>query len=221
MKILIAICSSYIKNDIRLNYLNQMIESYILQTIKCPLYISICYNDEFKDKIGKLIRKYHNINFIDRGPIKLPQFTQYRLLIDHLSTIYIPNNTYLIFSDDDDLWSKNRICVYNTIMNTYSDTIFNIKNSTLKVWCNKMTIESQIITNIEHINICLTIESFDDICSKIQSLGYDFQNRCYDLLLSINCSNVTTYNIEEIRKLCKIKDKFLYFYRRDLNIDFN
>ncbi len=224
-KILVAVCASHIKNLKRLLFLNQMIKSYSEQSKKCHLYISISFSIELKEQVENFIKEMQNVYFINRGIIKITQFTHYRLLVDYLSTVYNPKDTYIIFSDDDDIWSKNRVLVYYNIMKIYNEACFSIENSTIKVLCvgNNIEEEEVIFNNTEHVKTCMTLKSFNIICDETNLLGHgNTENPLYDILFSATCEKYAhKYSMKDAHRLCNIDDKFMYLYRRNIDTDYD
>lgn len=104
---IVCLCASHVNNVFRLKCLMSMIKSWKEQTVKCPLYISMSYDDSLKQLIERIIStlKYDNLHImIQTSPLK--QFEHYATLIKTIdSTAY----EYVIFTDDDDLWHVHRV----------------------------------------------------------------------------------------------------------------
>jgi len=104
---IVCICASHVNNVFRLKCLKSMIQSWNEQAIKCPLYISMSYNDAMKQLVERIVStlKYDNL-YITVQTLPLKQFEHYATLIKTIdTTIY----KYVLFTDDDDLWHKNRL----------------------------------------------------------------------------------------------------------------
>lgn len=84
-----------------------MIQSWNEQAIKCPLYISMSYNDAMKQVVERIVPtlEYDHL-YITVQTLPLKQFEHYARLIKTIdTTIY----KYVLFTDDDDVWHKNRL----------------------------------------------------------------------------------------------------------------
>lgn len=187
-----------------------MINSYIQQTKSCPLYISISYSEEMTEKVLDLVKKfeyYESLHFIVEGPKQMSQFTHYKSLIDYISTIYDSKSTYLIFSDDDDIWSKNRVLVYDKmIQNEYDihgiyEPGFRITQSTFILTENNKIIDDTKISSDIVVNIpenytydkYQNLVHIDDDKYHLQYIyqKFDIQNDKYDI--RINSSEYIMY----------------------------
>lgn len=87
----------------RLKYVAELFESIYEQTEKCPIYLSWSCDQECKNIMDQILQEVKSITGIYSDQ-KLSQFQHYKKLL-----LYAPENSYLMFSDDDDFWSENRI----------------------------------------------------------------------------------------------------------------
>lgn len=103
----VCLCASHVNNVFRLKCLMSMIKSWKEQTVKCPLHISMSYDDSLKELIQRIMLtlKYDNLHIIIQT-FPLKQFEHYATLI---KTIDCTVCKYVIFTDDDDLWHENRV----------------------------------------------------------------------------------------------------------------
>lgn len=116
---IVCLCASHVNNVFRLKCLMSMIRSWKEQTVKCPLYISMSYDDSLKQLIERVMSSvdYDNLEIILQTSL-MKQFEHYATLIKTIdSTAY----EYVIFTDDDDLWHENRVKHFcDAILNSQS-----------------------------------------------------------------------------------------------------
>jgi hypothetical protein len=80
--------------------------------------ISLSYDINIdKNEIDFLLDKINKYNFkFYFQNQKLSQFEHYKFLVSELDT-FDENNTWILFSDDDDEWSDNRLAAYHHMLN--------------------------------------------------------------------------------------------------------
>lgn len=150
---LVSFCASHINTKQRINAFICMLNSYLEQTKKIEIYISISYNEIYKDIINTLIKnirkKNSNINFIV-SDIILSQFEHYKNLVNKVN---IDQDSWLLFTDDDDIWKEDRVHYYNGIIN--KSISCNINPGYIKVNGTIEAIEEDTkldIRTINHVN---------------------------------------------------------------------
>jgi hypothetical protein len=87
----------------RFPYIIQLFSSIDKQIELCPIYLSWSSEAECMEQMQELINKTKIIIGV-YSKIKLSQFQHYRELIK-----YGNEDSYIMFSDDDDIWAENRI----------------------------------------------------------------------------------------------------------------
>jgi hypothetical protein len=103
MSNLICFIASHV-TSLRLDYIKELFPTIEKQSQKCPIFISWSSEDEeCKLKMEALLEETKSITVLF-SKTKLSQFQHYQKL---LSTI--KDETYIMFSDDDDLWASNRV----------------------------------------------------------------------------------------------------------------
>jgi hypothetical protein len=114
---LISLCASHVSSPTKIKWMNEMIESWKNQTHKIPLYINVSIEEKVKilfDFYRENKWNYDNL-FIFVENEKTPQFMHYKKLCEKINSIY-DRNTWVIFTDDDDIWDKDRSLYYKLII---------------------------------------------------------------------------------------------------------
>ncbi|AYV81022.1 MAG: hypothetical protein Harvfovirus14_3 [Harvfovirus sp.] len=116
---LICLCSSYIDTLERLKYLLNMLESWSKNIFRVRMILSICYNASLGEAVEKHIdqlqEKYKDqLIIINNGTTLLSQFSQYKIICDQYLGKF-PDH-WVIFSDDDDIWSTMRTAPFNLMI---------------------------------------------------------------------------------------------------------
>jgi len=107
---MIALCASHIDSKERLVALDHMLQSVSAQTHHIEMYISISGIQEHQcHEIIKHRSAWLHVTFRE---IHLTQFEHYKLLCEDLKSEKIDKDTWCIFTDDDDLWHKQRVEKY-------------------------------------------------------------------------------------------------------------
>ena len=127
-KPLLCLCASHIDSENRIGRLFQMINSWKEQTIQVPLIISISFEiprlellfDSIYNKIDKLT--------IIKSKVKFRQFEHYFKLVAILEKAEIRDDRFIMFTDDDDLWSNKRSEIFTlTCNNIHDDKVTSVK----------------------------------------------------------------------------------------------
>jgi hypothetical protein len=209
---IIVLCASHITSVQRLIYLNAMINSYLAQTIKKPLYISISYSDKkFLRELKSLIDKYECINYEIKFFIRdfsLSQFEHYDLLLNQNKEIL--KGKWILFTDDDDLWNNNRIETYIKYINTNTKDCFNIRSC---ISCDDLYVTSIKDINLNKCIECTTNEYFN-YCIKYEKLIDIIKNLCKHISLSEPIFDLHLKTKMDLISYESYKNEsWIYFYR--------
>lgn len=204
-----TLCASHISELKRLFLFEKMLNSVLSQTVKTTLHISISHSKELENDTVKFIRKWSSsqIIFYKRKNV-LAQFRHYSLLIEDLQEILDPD-TYILFTDDDDIWAPERIEVYLKCIKTHNEHTFIISNSIIRGKnINEGIIEDKYN---EYISICTTLkDAMTNITAtffkkRLESLVFDVE---FYKTVSSGCNSYLLDNIDN-------KVNWLYFYQTD------
>lgn len=116
---LIALCASHINSWPRLAHFRHMVHSWIDQVCPIPLFVEMSVEtpdlaDQIRVFLAKIDDPFLTITIADN---KRSQFGHYQALVDRLGTCY--SHTWVLFTDDDDLWHPRRSETYaNALANT-------------------------------------------------------------------------------------------------------
>lgn len=108
---IVIFCASHLDSIRRIEFFIEMLESYRYQTVNARFYISISYDPKLRDSVAKVLRMINDMKLANfqiypmLSRLQLDQFEHYKIL----SQLDIPNDPWIIFSDDDDLWHKLRV----------------------------------------------------------------------------------------------------------------
>lgn len=156
-----------------------MIESWRHQSCPIPLYISVSVDEKFTDVFNCMMKiwdgdDYENL-YICIPHKKTSQFANYKILANNLPII--DDETWVIFTDDDDIWHKDRALVYkNAIVND---------EEILYMWAqrhcmnNSATFDEkpiELITNDkygEYINYSCKMKTLRDFCNRASDFVMD------------------------------------------------
>lgn len=118
---IICLIASHLNNYERIDNFNELLNDINSQlgcenkTIKISLS---CDNGLNISKTLELIEEY---GFgLNHSKKKLSQFEHYKILVNQLK-IDDPSNTWIIFSDDDDIWNEKRIVMYDRLLEKVKD----------------------------------------------------------------------------------------------------
>jgi hypothetical protein len=116
---LISLCASHINSIERFEKLENMLISWNNQMFKIKIILSISCDKEYTDDLKKWVNKIEdlyesNIYIIcTYGEIK-KQFEHYEIICDTYYKLF--NEYWIICTDDDDIWSKNRSFAFGIII---------------------------------------------------------------------------------------------------------
>lgn len=114
---LICLIASHINCDERASNFLELLNMINNQQncLKKNIYISM--SNEIDIDVSNIKNKINEYNFhMIYNNIKLSQFEHYNKLIKTI-VINDPKNTWIIFSDDDDIWSENRLSTISCCLN--------------------------------------------------------------------------------------------------------
>lgn len=224
---MIVLCASYISNMIKIKWMNEMIESWKFQSHHIPIYISISLDEKLKTIFNYYLEnnwKIEDLNFIISEE-KLSQFQHYKKLCDLLLDKY-SRTTWIIFTDDDDIWDKDRILYYKTLVDNLKkldkeNFISHIQIPTHSVNYQDEFTKEYDIRNLNHIDMYNDSHQHLDYWQFSCQLKYlkDFIERCDpSLLLDGYCNLYFTkyfYNKQTpaYRWYTKDKNRFVYYWR--------
>lgn len=124
----VCLIASHINCNERLIHFRQLLRSINKQrnTIDKNIIISLSYDTDIQiDSTIKLIEKYR-FQLLNNKTTKLSQFEHYNNIVVN-AEISDPDNTWIIFSDDDDIWSDDRLHMYNILIpNVHSNKIVTV-----------------------------------------------------------------------------------------------
>lgn len=141
---IIALMASYVDSEQRLIYLQQCLESIASQTVQPELLlIGICFQEPYKTRLMEMLnaetQKMPFLRVKSFGVRISSQFQIYRTLMR-----WVPTNekTWLIFSDDDDLWHPLRMYAFSSCVGNANDDVIvcrvpqlaSGKSSAIKTW---------------------------------------------------------------------------------------
>jgi hypothetical protein len=118
---LIALCGSHLGNLIKIKWMDEMINSWVSQSFHIPLYISVSLDESVKSIFEHYVsNKWNSENmkaltfFV--SDTKISQFQHYKILCEKMMEKY-SRNIWVMFTDDDDIWEKDRSLYYKTLIN--------------------------------------------------------------------------------------------------------
>jgi hypothetical protein len=156
---LVCFCGVYINNEDEYLLLKEMLNSWKYQYLPITLYLSISQNTNINLNIDLEIyndsEKLH-ILFSDE---KLSQFEHYKNIINNNK---INSSSWIIFTNFNDVWGRQRSCAYNTLINLYNTTKFKDK----KPIYIKYNYEN---ADINHNQYCCKYEDFTNFILKIDN----------------------------------------------------
>jgi hypothetical protein len=216
-----GLCASHIDTLSRYKALLKMLSSVVKQTLNIQVFVSISSNEHMESHIHKLCRVVNDMDqdkgkdkgkswltIKYRGPHKLTQFEHYCLLANEIYEIH-DNNTWCIFSDDDDLWHPSRAQVYNTaIKREENNKVVACGNSRMSIWKGTENVSK---TPGEYFDFAPHMDVFKGFCGIATDLGVNRLRGC-DLIFrnymrSMPCTVFSTmdalwlyqYNFDEHR----------------------
>lgn len=122
---LVCLCASHIDTDFRILQLKNMLRSWNSQDHKILMIMSIsCENFLHKEfeELMLYITKYNMLIVNNEKYQKKSQFVHYKIIAEKYSNIL--ESKWIIFSDDDDIWLKQRSLVFCKLIKEHCDTDF-------------------------------------------------------------------------------------------------
>lgn len=112
---LVGVLASVITDERRFDYFKLLLESIRRQETPLDIFIvSIHFDFDHKIDLKELFRNFPCPYYILRQKRPKRQFLQYGEIMNRLPRIFprLDNETFILFSDDDDLWNTNRVSFY-------------------------------------------------------------------------------------------------------------
>jgi hypothetical protein len=114
---LVALCASHITTPERMDQLQWMLRSWAGQTFAVDMYISLSFGDEWsaqaqEETVAQLHERFPGLTILAH-PAPLTQGEHYKALVnwDKLASLDA-DNTWVMFTDDDDAWHMERAATY-------------------------------------------------------------------------------------------------------------
>ena len=119
---IVAWCASHIETLERLIYWKIMVRSWFRQTCSCRLMISMSCEPHIRDDVTAAIaeaREEYNDLTVYFQSDRLTQFQHYSRLADTVTEDdEAADDTWILFTDDDDVWSPHRVSLYDDALQT-------------------------------------------------------------------------------------------------------
>lgn len=204
-----------------------MLSSWMSQTVVIPMYVSISFAPGLRNTcLGKLPTHKKLRVFVRQ--VQKTQFQHYKELSSNLDDLH--ENTWVMFSDDDDIWNSNRVEYYSKLIQStvdrcvkpayvftettlYADTIFDVTCETdvnLLVSSGKLKLTTQPkdgqFSLANYINYVVSLKTF---CH--------FVTRCSDDILKhalcdVGFAKYLRNHSEQVA--IAQSSQWLYFYRK-------
>jgi hypothetical protein len=119
---MVAVCASHITSNVRFEGLERMIHSWAVQELPVPLHVSLSFDSasftaaEKADRQQAQQQKFLRLTVTLRDSRcwqPLSQGKHYKLMTQELAQQYDSKQTWLVFSDDDDIWHPQRTECYS------------------------------------------------------------------------------------------------------------
>jgi hypothetical protein len=224
---MIALCASHLSKPIKIKWMNEMIESWNNQTHKVPLHINTSIDDSVKTLFEYYKENkwnYENLFFYIEKE-KTPQFVHYKKLCEKINNIY-NQNTWVIFTDDDDIWEKDRSLYYKLITkkcNKDEETM--VSYVWVCTFCNcsggefneNYVIKNQLDNKDTEKERGGKLQDYWQISCQLKYFN-DYINRCSEDLLKDGYCNllfVKYFNFSKraIKWNSKDRKRFVYYWR--------
>lgn len=232
---MIGLCASYLSNLIKVKWMNEMIESWISQSHNVPLYISISIDENLESIFYYYLNnKWNNKDlFFYVTKEKLSQFQHYKKLCDLLLEKY-DRNTWIVFTDDDDIWDKDRVLYYKTLVENLKkmgkeNSVSHIQIPTHCVNYKNQFDDNYSIRNFEHIETADSTHKHLDYWQFSCQLKYlkNFIEQTSPILINDGFCNLYFvkyfYNKKTpvYRWYTKNKNRFVYYWRGSAGYNIN
>lgn len=230
---IISLCASHIDTLERMSLLQLMIQSWHSNTVQIPLFISLSYDEYLQEDILNTIsqmREMYPLLTVNISNVKLAQFEHYKILSETVVVLYSPS-TFIIFSDDDDLWSENRVELYKNCISQFHDIIHSV--SSIKM-CGYYTCDGASHPDMRYISNFAQLQNYKNLIKVIDTVNIpgeywqycvpikyfqEFMTKASDDLLKHKYCDLTFtkfiyfYNPENVKIVHLPKDRIGYFYR--------
>lgn len=120
MSSLICLCASHITGAKRLSNFRKMLKSIVSQKVQVPLFVSVSTsNDYLQQEVKSIAEEHPHFTFFIQDN-KLTQFEHYAFLAN-AALSYDPQQTWCIFTDDDDVSHPSRTKVFLEHISSITD----------------------------------------------------------------------------------------------------
>ena len=241
-KHIICAIASHITNENRISFFENCLSSILEQNLfPSSIYISWSCAPQYFFKIQKLLtfftqtiqQQNKNINvYIFHQPTSLFQFMHYKFIQNKLMDISFDTSTYLIFSDDDDVWHPNRVQEFELAIENFPGfAIYGTRGATFIHSDNEYFQYQLTNASDEYVHFMISIDFFYFFMDSQHE--DDFQSKWLDYRLAYICRNLSLLNSPLVNSLalkhyrCKsfnVSDSqnFMYAQRKyDVNFNFN
>lgn len=137
---LVALYASHIANAHRLDYLRDMVESWRGQVHPVPLFMSISAISKYRQRVLDLVGAVPMLH-VTVQPEHLTQGQHYKFLAHLVSGQYDSQNTWTLFTDDDDIWHSQRSMYYQQVGPTADCSLY-ARYSATKMFYGDQTLHS-------------------------------------------------------------------------------
>lgn len=211
---LVTLCASHITELSRLRHFENLLKSFIKQTVKCKMYISISCDSQpellksLKDLILYIETQTNLIKIHVQGT-KKSQFEHYNYLVQTLTQ----NNhkkVWCLFTDDDDYLAPTRNEHYIKLVETLSDTEVcamiptmlysswdnsKINESILNLYLSERKNLTKVFRNgREYVTYCVRLDILQSFCKFMGYQGKLETKQCdvvFGTLLQNLCTTVS------------------------------
>lgn len=160
----LCLCASHINNMTRLAYFGCMLKSWHDQIdarkdpVKCKMIVLLSAADKrLYDGAVKIAEKYLEDDQLRIWEVEGRQFEKYKVASERLLK-ELNANDWLIFTDDDDLWHKQRVEFFNFFTSDdHSHDVVRV----MRICENLKTVTEQNYTIAEHIDKALAEDKLD------------------------------------------------------------
>lgn len=212
---LIALIASHIDSEKRLHFFLKLMSSINKQIDyfeKIDVRVSLSYEPTIDKQQMQFLIESANINKFEfyYQDTKYRQFEHYKFLVDSLGA-YDENTTWIIFSDDDDEWSDNRLAAYHHMINYITEDTY-----------DKTT--SICYTNQKNKTNSTYIGSYVDYCVKLKYLKIFFEHATKEQLQHKFCDcyfvkYICTYGKGLLKRAFCATDETLYHWAQHAKSD--
>lgn len=123
---IIALCASHITCRERFLYFMLMVQSWSRQTKSCQLHVSMSFEETEEDHVREGVQDL--ITKLGHRGLHITLRSKHMTQFEHYTTLYTElvddlKDKWLIFTDDDDLWSPARVLLYLEALESQTEEI--------------------------------------------------------------------------------------------------